>query len=584
MKKEKGLWKTPINVALFIAILFILFFFLMAERNISITGKPTILVPEVGESLLDPQQCKFFGDINDDGRVSTLDVAFLRRYAKGNDPSKQEEIIASKGPDKTMKRGDLNMDGVVDSSDANLLQQYILGNQPGLPRCADCSHRGNFNGYGDNLISFHDLILLKAYVRGQIASGIAKTYAETYGDLNQDEKIDDADISLLSDYLYGKINHFPVCASPIPTQLECKELLPGQNKEGDHRIDIVFVGWGYNESFMVPFIAKKTLLDDKTGLFVTEPFKSNRNAFNFWYVSLSGGETGDKGAYKLIDVCTKKLGYYKDTLPENGLFSSRLFYIFLTSSKNFAGSDYAPGKKIIPGETRSLTTGITYANVALPVEMGVLEYSPKLGVTFLHEVGHLLTWSYYPILLGSGQSFALYNNPLTEGVVKDYDFRRLSEDYYYPNDPIYIDNDKGFSREHTQCYAPIGSSNALNACRDKIQNQVFGDLIGNGCGKEGVIDCCTNDLSRISRGARSCASCPTCHEDSKYDLEVSCYEGCDRRKGGTYRATFNSIMKDSSEKGSDPNAPNVILPPSYGPSNERILRQRIQALTGKKII
>ena len=99
-------------------------------------------------------------------------------------------------------------------------------------------------------------------------------------------------------------------------------------------------------------------------------------------------------------------------------------------------------------------------------------------------------------------------------------------------------------------------------------NKLFGGMIGDGCGQDGIIDCCTNDESAIAQGALSCNACPECEENKRYDLETSCYEGCWFRSGN-YRSTFRSIM--SSRIGSQ----------EFGKLNEKILCHQMELLTGE---
>ncbi len=79
---------------------------------------------------------------------------------------------------------------------------------------------------------------------------------------------------------------------PFPVKLEfidglCKEVIEGHNDENSNRVNVVFVGIGYNDVDKF----RKVMLDSidfdgsKGGIFSQEPFKSNKEEFNFWYVT-----------------------------------------------------------------------------------------------------------------------------------------------------------------------------------------------------------------------------------------------------------------------------------------------------------
>ncbi|MEK6808181.1 MAG: Kazal-type serine protease inhibitor domain-containing protein, partial [Nanoarchaeota archaeon] len=121
-------------------------------------------------------------------------------------------------------------------------------------------------------------------------------------------------------------------------------------------------------------------------------------------------------------------------------------------------------------------------------------------------------------------------------------------------------------KKHSNCF--VGTK---EECLSSETNKVFGDIMGNGCGQDGIIDCCTNDKDKINLGARSCSSCPSCHDDPMYNLEVSCYEGCTIGIG-SFRGTFDSIMRGS------------LDPFSYGMNNQRILQKQMDYLIWKKEI
>ncbi len=72
----------------------------------------------------------------------------------------------------------------------------------------------------------------------------------------------------------------------------CKEVIPGHNNPDSDRANVVFIGFGYDDYVnLEPEEALKDIAEyvvdfegDNNGLFYFEPFKSNKDKFNFWYV------------------------------------------------------------------------------------------------------------------------------------------------------------------------------------------------------------------------------------------------------------------------------------------------------------
>ncbi len=353
------------------------------------------------------------------------------------------------------------------------------------------------------------------------------------------------------------------------TEVECLELIKGHNSLAEKRINIVLVGFNYSSLDSFLSIANK-VIEGNHGLFSFEPFKSDKCRFNIWYVNQIGaakdmqmnrnGVILGKQSYELADVCTKKLGYFREeTTPANLYFSDRMFTFFIIN-KPRGGSAYstlqAGNREFLRNEPfNQYYFGLKGALVHI-TEEGKPFISPRTGtridfgtdgweshfyeqvLSFSHEFGHAFTTPY---------GYEEYN---------PHNYKYLIDEYTSISQSKIFEGDK----EHSNCF--IGT---INECMSE-KNKVFGDLIGNGCGKDGVIDCCTNNPFKISSGARACTSCPECHEDPDYDLEISCYEGC-RYKTGSFRGTFNSLMRKHASE-----------PKSFGLVNERILLEQMNFL------
>jgi hypothetical protein len=141
------------------------------------------------------------------------------------------------------------------------------------------------------------------------------------------------------------------------------------------------------------------------------------------------------------------------------------------------------------------------------------------------------------------------------------EYYNVLDEYVRFNEPYPAREYRNVVKDHSNCF--VGT---YAQCMSE-QNTLFGDMIGDGCGKDGVIDCCTSDEQAIAEGAVSCSTCPNCQEDSRYDLEIACYESC-WASSGVYRSTFRSLM--SSRIGSQ----------EYGKLNENLLCHQIKLLTG----
>lgn len=352
--------------------------------------------------------------------------------------------------------------------------------------------------------------------------------------------------------------------------LDCLELIPGQNNVLENRIHVVLVGFNYSSVDRFLSNASKAIEMDKIGLFSLEPFKSNKSKFNVWYVNKIGiaedikmdsqGVALGKDAVILSDVCTKKLGFFKEELVyPNPFFSEKMFTFFIVN-KGIGGSAYSSSNvgnvEFLRSFDNSDKTGLRgalvhipeegqpiYINSSITYQPGTPEwdsrYENKLQ-SFAHEFGHAITIpnGYMPV------------SSMPENL------KRIMDEY--SNNQQYSP-EMAYFYKTTNCF--VGT---IEECKSPATNKLFGDLIGNGCGENGVIDCCTNDSTAIHFGAPACSSNPTFHEDPNYELEVNCYNGCTEM--GLYRGHFNSLMRG------------IPKNYSYGLVNERILKNVIDYL------
>lgn len=327
----------------------------------------------------------------------------------------------------------------------------------------------------------------------------------------------------------------------------CSDFISNHNKPEENRINLVLIGFDYTSLEKFKNVAELAIdfRSEGRGLFSLEPFKSNKDKFNIWYVGTVGkSQSRTEDTWELSSICRKKLGVddHKFTRREH-LFSDKMFSIFLMNKGTEASKVYSfnPQNYYCTPELDSGQCGLKGMHISM-AEDGTRRATSLHN--FVHEFAHTFTFQnfyheyrpagYYEIL----DEYVLFNAPYSSQL-----------------DPLNI------VPTHSNCF--VGT---YGECNSK-KNTLFGDIIGNGCGKDGVIDCCTNDPNAIKEGARSCDSCIGCQESPDYDLEISCNEGC-WAKTGCFRSTFRSLM--SSRVGSF----------SYGKLNESLLCRQIRNLVG----
>src|SRR3989338_5866564 len=212
-----------------------------------------------------------------------------------------------------------------------------------------------------------------------------------------------------------------------PDESSCKEFVPGHNDANAQRINIVYVGMNYGgkEKF-IESISKSLDFDGTTGgLFSQEPFKSNKNYFNIWYVDEVGKDScGKSGVISTLTDC-------------------------LTASRTLAQACDLPDKKtisLIDADGRSHVFG----GVSTVYEK-ISGYQRPIGSVMVHEMGHLLgdlQDEYYEKISGELQSIFISGTNVWDSVI----VRKTSESCISPSNPWH-------------------------------------DLIGRGCGDPNKIDC-----------------------------------------------------------------------------------------------
>jgi len=242
----------------------------------------------------------------------------------------------------------------------------------------------------------------------------------------------------------------------------CVELIPGHNNMNKNRINIVYVGIDYENKNNFYALIKSTFAYDKNpySLLKLEPWTSNKSKFNFFFVNEIGNVTSrivreNRGSEavseinRLVDLCDADD-------PE----------IIALINWSFGSGNF--GKM----------TRISYLENSNLVEMA--------SKVINHELGHLI-FVLEDEYISNDRRDRLYAPG--EGKLK-------GTCYYMPNAEINcaLQNNK---------YVCSTTDNVIAECQE---SSPWRDLIGNGCGKDGVIDC---DES-----------------DPNYYNEVGCYLGC----------------------------------------------------------
>jgi hypothetical protein len=400
-----------------------------------------------------------------------------------------EQAITPVTSTKTVLYGDINQDGKFDMLDLNYLSDVLVK---------------------------------------KIDSPKKDSAAFRAGDVNGDLKLDAADKALFSDRLLGKIKKFPV-EIPVKTNLEklkCLELVKGMNNLNENRLNIVFVGINKDINTLVNNSLMAADYDAVgKGLLAIEPFKSNRDKFNFFYIN----ETA---------------------------------YVDPNTVNSFGGGAE------ITNEISRLTSScslnnqytIVFTNFTMISTGGEIIKINALGGpgTVIHEFGHSFGQ------LQDERNGRIYTGPL--GV-------QYTNCYY----PRYLN-----CTSRLKCTPEKGCWNATPVCSstpesiaDCEANVDWKDLIGNGCGKDGIIDCpkdfiptaqeiCTYD----EYGVYSCTNLTATLSNPEANVEVSCDNvGC-LDLNNMYRPAYNDIMVSSTSYF------------SFNPVNERYLCRRIKNLTG----
>ncbi|MBT3814749.1 hypothetical protein HOE37_00045 [Candidatus Woesearchaeota archaeon] len=278
---------------------------------------------------------------------------------------------------------------------------------------------------------------------------------------------------------------------------ECEYFASSQDNA---KINIVITAVGYeNEVEVIERVVDYK--DQFGGIFSVEPFKSNKELFNVWYVSAENVENLILPDYlQELDVADElQKGYSLLSSCQKPQQFSLILYNSPTKTEN--GNDLSYGQ---------YRYAYTY-------------YDPKTKedpTDAVHEFVHA--------------------------------FAGLTDEYVTDSVNNKIINEQCYYSPHVNCYSinngvKYSCQETVESYNDCLVNAPWKDYFGDGCGKDGAIDCKPID------------------ED--FNIEVNCFLGCGRQKN-LYRSTFSSGMRK------------ISVPFKLGPTNERLVCQSIKDING----
>jgi hypothetical protein len=354
----------------------------------------------------------------------------------------------------------------------------------------------------------------------------------------------------------------------------CEELIPDHNNPEEDRANIVFVGFGYEGYGESPQeilnLIGEYLIDlngNNFGLFSVEPFKSNKEKFNMWYVNeLESTDTcqamscnnfilsascqfDNKYVIHVIDKVFPhthstgriqlSLDIYPSSLYEYYCGDNELSRIRISchdgcnkesgicNSEDYLITDHLVSTRALSCTDSDVTQ--EFPNGINPLEQGTVNYENIFGRLTSRSDGCrggvVITESGLQIEPISPRTFVHEFGHLFAGLRDEYRKPNPGEDEL---------------ATYANCY--LGETRNAENC---LENAPWKDFIGDGCGEDGIIDCT--------------------FRDENYRLEVACYEGCTFGPGsGMYRSTETNLMRSHG-----------IDPFSFGKWNEKLIQDEL---------
>lgn len=264
----------------------------------------------------------------------------------------------------------------------------------------------------------------------------------------------------------------------------CNPLFENQNSNDLNKVNLLFISIGEDQSLVKKLAVE--FITGKFGIFSLEPFLSNQNKFQFWY--------SDKQINDLNDITALETIAYK--LGTGELTTGTLPY-----AEKIKQSCYLPNRQIVYITKDPNLFGLKCADAYINIYSGrdELENCMKTesedyciskipyAAVFSHEFGHQIS-----NLSEEYTSDKVYDVPSYFGKYKQIlgvsnDFG-VQQTYYSP----YVNPAEDCLREYggEGSYYCVPNQQVVNDCKT---NAPWKNLLGNGCGQDGVIDCDESD-------------------------------------------------------------------------------------------
>jgi len=358
-------------------------------------------------------------------------------------------------------------------------------------------------------------------------------------------------------------------SASLAQENKCSELIPGHNLASANRANIIIVGFGYNSAASNGGEIVKQIADyvvdwqaERYGLFSVEPFKSNKDKFNVWYINESYplSACSDVGSWDKYGGCED----VESVLSQCPQTNQYVFYLANALFRSTGGNP-AQLSVIYRDDLRCEDIGKcqNLRDISILHNPCVTPNSYRYQRDFPQDVNNDGTINNLDLLFGINCPYLE-----TQGCTgQDYSLMACDDELIKFDthvDKIFVHEfghqfgdlrDESVGALGDQPLDPSGNSNtnclsfsSLDECRQKAP---WKNLIGNGCGKDGVVDCTNPDGS---------------HKPGS-TAEVDCYFGC--KFTGTYRSIDEGIMKKLDCK-----------PYVFGLYNEKLIKEKLDAFTG----
>jgi hypothetical protein len=255
------------------------------------------------------------------------------------------------------------------------------------------------------------------------------------------------------------------------------------SKNATGKINLVIAAVGYLEELSI--VERIVDLEGKYhGIFAVEPFKSNKELFNIWYVSsenfqpqIKNGQLAELNqGFEMLTACD---------LPNE-------YNLIVFDNPQYSKHDQ-----------------LGYGSIKYSYALFTPNTAP---VTAVHEFVH---------------AFA--------GLQDEYDYNKISDD---------LGIGQCYQAKNVNCNNEICVETA-NSYQDCLTNAPWNNLIGDGCGEDGIVDCSV--------------------DNPDYEIEVNCFLGCGGARN-LYRSTFSNGMRE------------IKAPFRLGKVNEKLVCGQIKKL------